>query len=133
VTRRLDPGSRAFLERPLFGKLATLMRDGSPQVTPVWYMLERGKLIVNTARGRVKYWNMKRDPRVCLLVDDGYSYVSVFGAARLATERDAMKDIETLAVRYRGEKRGRADARNRYWKMKRVSFEVIPTRLVIGP
>ncbi len=127
-----DEKTSAFLKGVHFAKLATLMRDGSPQVTPVWYMLEGGKLIVNTTTDRTKFRNVRRDPRVSLLVDDGYSYVTVFGAARVATERDPKKDIEALAIRYRGEEEGRKAARERYWKMDRVSLEIVPRKVVSG-
>ena len=126
---RFDKKSEAFLKEVLFGKLATLMRDGRPQLTPVWYMYEDGKVFVNTARGRVKYNNIKRDPRVSLLVDDGYRYLVIAGKARVAGERDPLKDIETLAIRYRGEK-GRKSARTIYWKQERVTIEILPDRII---
>ena len=129
MTSLLNDKEAEFLGGTHFAKFATLMKDGSPQVTPVWYMLEGGKLIINTTTDRVKFRNVRRDPRVCLLVDNGYSYVEVFGRARIATERDAKGDIEALAVRYRGEEEGKKAARERYWKMDRVSIEVVPTRV----
>jgi PPOX class probable F420-dependent enzyme len=123
---------QSFLGGKHFAKLATLMKDGRPQLTPIWYMYEDGKLIVNTTEDRVKYRNMKRDPRVSLLIDDGYPYVSIWGKARIATERNPNKDIETLAIRYTGVKAGRKAARERYWKQKRVSVEIIPQKIVSG-
>jgi len=126
----LDPKVRTFLKGKLFGKLATAMKDGSPHVTPIWYMLEDGKIIVNTTRNRVKYFNIQRDDRVCFLVDDGYPYAIIFGRARIANERDANRDIETLAIRYTGEEEGRKSARERYWKQERCSIEIVPERIV---
>ena len=126
------PKVAKFLEGKYFGKLATVMKDGSPHVTPIWYMVDDGKVIVNTTRSRVKYFNIKRDSRVCFLVDDGYPYVILFGRARLAEERDGKKDIETLAIRYTGEEAGRKAARDRYWKAERVSIEIVPERVVSG-
>ncbi|MBI3841069.1 MAG: PPOX class F420-dependent oxidoreductase [Thaumarchaeota archaeon] len=125
-----DAKAEAFLKEPHFAKLATLMRDGSPQLTPIWYMYEDGKLIVNTTRDRVKFRNIRRDARVALLVDNGYTYVTVFGRGRVAEERDPKADIERLAIRYRGEESGRKAARDRYWKMDRVSIEIVPERIV---
>jgi hypothetical protein len=78
----------------------------------------------------VKFRNVKRDDRVCLLVDNGYSYVAIFGRARIARTRDSMKDIETLAIRYRGEEKGRKMVRDSLWKMDRISLEVVPERVV---
>jgi len=127
---KLDTKVEAFLKGKYFGKLATTMKDGSPHVTPIWYMLDDGKLFVNTTTDRVKYFNIKRDDRVCFLVDDGYPYTIIFGKARIAKERDANKDIETMAIRYTGEEAGKKAARERYWKQERASIEIIPERVV---
>jgi PPOX class probable F420-dependent enzyme len=127
---KLDPKAEKFLRGKHFGKLATTMKDGSPHVTPIWYMLEGGKILVNTTTNRVKYFNIKRDNRVCFLVDDGYQYVIVFGKARMAKERDANKDIEALAIWYTGAKAGRKAARERYWMQERATIEIIPERVV---
>jgi len=127
---RLDPKVEKFLRGKYFAKLATTMKDGSPHVTPIWYMLEDGKILVNTTTNRVKYHNIERDNRVCFLVDDGYPYVIIFGRARMAKERDGKKDIETLAIRYTGAEAGRKAARERYWKQDRATIEVIPERVV---
>jgi len=125
----LDAKAQEFLKGKYFGKIATVRKSGSPHVTPIWYLLEGDRLIINTTTERVKYRNIKRDPRVCFLVDDGYPYVMIEGKARIATERDPKKDIEALAIRYTGEEAGRKSARERYWKMDRVSIEIIPERV----
>jgi len=127
---KLDPRVEEFLRGKYFGKLATTMKDGSPHVTPIWYLLENRKILVNTTTNRVKFFNIKRDNRVCFLVDNAYQYVIMFGRARMAGERDAKKDIETLAIRYTGAKAGRKAARERYWKQERVTIEIIPERVV---
>lgn len=121
--------AEAFLKGAHFAKLATLNKDGSPQLTPIWYMYVDGRLIVNTTTDRVKFRNIMRDNRVSLLIDDGYPHVAVAGRARVASERDPMKDIETLAIRYTGEKAGKKAAREVYWKQKRVSLEILPEKV----
>jgi PPOX class probable F420-dependent enzyme len=113
-----------------FASFSTIHRDGSPHTTPIWYMYEDGKFIVNTSLERVKVKNVMRDDRVALLVHEAYSYLLVEGRARIANERDPLKDIESLAIRYHGEEKGRRDARNYYWKQKRVSIEVVPRKFV---
>lgn len=130
---RLSGGVSTFVDRPgLFAKLTTLMKDGSPHTTPIWYMYDGGQLIVNTTRERQKFKNIQRDDRVALLIDDGYSYVLFRGRARVADERDAKKDIESLAVRYQGEEKGRKAARVQFWKQERVSLEIVPEKVVSG-
>ena len=128
---RLSPKVVAFLNGKHFGKIATIRRDGSPHVTPIWYMLDDGKIIINTTTEREKYHNVRRDPRVAFLVDSGYPYVMIIGKARVAKERDHKKDIESLAIRYTGEKAGRKAARDRYWKDPRVSIEIVPEKVVV--
>lgn len=126
----LNPKVEKFLEGKHIGKIATVMKDGSPHLTPIWYMMEGGKLVINTTTGRVKYRNIVRDGRVCFLVEDGYSHVILFGKARVAKERDGKKDIETLAIRYQGEAQGKKSARSIYWKQPRATIEIIPSRVV---
>ena len=73
-----------------FANLATLMPDGSPQVTPVWCDYKDGLVRVNTAKGRVKARNLKKDARVALAVadpDNPYRYVQIRGRVRRKTVR----------------------------------------------
>ena len=50
--------------------IATIMKDGSPQLSPVWADIEEGHVLVNTAEGRIKHKNVLRDPRVAISVVD---------------------------------------------------------------
>jgi len=93
-------------QKKALAQLATLMPDGSPQVTPVWFQYENGKFIVNTARGRVKDRNMARDPRVALAIvdpDNPYSHLAVRGKVVRATEKGADANIDALAKKYLGQ------------------------------
>ena len=127
----LTPKVRRFLDGKHIGKLATIMGDGSPHVTPIWYMREGDRVVVNTTTARVKYRNIEHDGRVCFLVDEGYPYVVIFGRARIAEERDRMEDIQKLAIRYTGKEAGAKAARTRFWKEPRVSIEITPERVVV--
>lgn len=127
---KFDSKAEEFLGGKHFAKVATVKKDGSPHVTPIWYMYEDGRLYINTTTDRVKYYNIRRDPRVSLLVDDGYPYVIVEGKGRIANERDPKKDIETLAIRYTGEEAGRKSARERFWKMDRITIEIVPEKII---
>lgn len=85
--------------------LATLMPDGSPQVTPVWFFYENGKFIVNTARGRVKDKNMTKNARVALSImdpDNAYAHIAVRGKIVRITEEGADASIDALAKKYLG-------------------------------
>jgi len=88
--------------------LATIMADGSPQVTPVWFDIVDGLIRVNTARGRQKDRNMTREPRVALTIqdpDDPYRYMQVRGVVVETTEKDADGHIDLLAQKYLDEER----------------------------
>ncbi|MDV3278574.1 MAG: PPOX class F420-dependent oxidoreductase [Nitrososphaerales archaeon] len=129
---KFDKKAGDFLKGTHFAKLATPNKNGSPQLTPVRYKYDNGKLIINTTRDRQKFLNMKRDDRVAFFIDEGYRYVATRGRAREAKERDPNEDIEALAVAYTGEEKGRESARDVYWKQQRVSFEIAPLRVFSG-
>ena len=97
---------KAYLDlfsKPAFAHLVTLMPDGSPQVTPVWVDLDGNTVIVNTAKGRLKDRNMKRDPRVALAVSDPanpYRYVQVRGRVSEISENGGDAHIDKMAKKY---------------------------------
>jgi PPOX class probable F420-dependent enzyme len=102
----LDERARKLIGEPNLAHLATLMADGSPHVTPVWVDLEGDKVLVNTARGRVKDRNMRRDPRVALSlvsVSDPYERVSIRGrVVDIRNGEEADRHIDELAKKYMG-------------------------------
>ena len=94
----------ALINEPHLGFVATVMTDGSPQVTPVWVDTDGENLRFNTARGRVKTNNLERDPRIAVLVadeKDGYRWIGVRGTAEL-TDEGADEHIDALAKKYLG-------------------------------
>jgi hypothetical protein len=93
-------------EKKALAHLATLMPDGSPQVTPVWFLYDKGKFIVNTARGRVKDRNMQNNTRVALSIvdpDNAYAHLAVRGKIVKATEEGANASIDAMAKKYLGQ------------------------------
>ena len=96
---------RDLFTKPAFAHLVTLMPDGSPQVTPVWCDLQNGMVIVNTAKGRLKDRNMRRDPRVALAISDPanpYRYIQIRGRVAEITEQGADTHIDRMAKKYLG-------------------------------
>ncbi len=92
-------------DKKAFASLATIMPDGSPQVTPVWFDYVGGAIRVNTAKGRVKARNLKVGAAVALSImdpDNAYRYVQVRGRVRKATEEGAAAHIDSLAKKYLG-------------------------------
>ncbi|HKB25694.1 MAG TPA: PPOX class F420-dependent oxidoreductase [Methylomirabilota bacterium] len=97
-----------FTTKKAFAHLATLGRDGAPQVTPVWVDYDGTHVRFNTARGRVKERNLRRDPRVALALqdpDNPYRYVQVRGRVAEMTEKGADAHIDALAKKYLGQDR----------------------------
>lgn len=94
-----------LFQKKAFASLATLMPDGRPQVTPVWCDFDGAHVIVNSAKGRLKDRNMRRDPRVSLAImdpDNPYRYLEVRGRVVEATEQGAEEHIDKMAKKYWG-------------------------------
>jgi PPOX class probable F420-dependent enzyme len=101
LTVTIPEAVRAFLDEPRFAVLATINPDGTPQQTVMWYALRGNTIIMNTAAGRVKDDNIRRDNRVSVCWEDGYRYVSIDGTVTLDEDLDtARTDIFALARRY---------------------------------
>lgn len=101
----ISAGVRRLLEEPNFGHLATVMPDGSPQVTPVWIDYDGTHILVNTAEGRAKYRNIRRDPRVALDVisqANPYAFAIIRGRVVEITSEGAEEHIDSLAKQYMG-------------------------------
>ncbi len=96
-----------LLQRPLLAILATLMPDGSPQATPLWFDYDGQYVRVNVAQGRVKERNMRRDPRVALVIVDDenpYRYLQIRGRVVQIIEGDVARlHIDELSRRYTGQ------------------------------
>jgi PPOX class probable F420-dependent enzyme len=94
---------RDLFSKPAFANLATLMPDGNPQVTPVWIDYDGKYVIVNSAKGRQKDRNLRREPRVALTVMDPenpYRYLGIRGRVKEITERGADAHIDKMAKKY---------------------------------
>ncbi|HZP26317.1 MAG TPA: PPOX class F420-dependent oxidoreductase [Dehalococcoidia bacterium] len=85
--------------------IATIMPDGSPQVTPVWIDYDGTHILVNTATGRVKWRNLQRNPNVALSVvgsQNAYKAISIRGRVVEMTEDGANDHIDKLSLKYLG-------------------------------
>jgi PPOX class probable F420-dependent enzyme len=99
---------RDLFEKKAFAQLATLLPDGSPHVAPVWFEYDGRHFIINTAKGRVKDKNMRRDPRVGIDIldpDNPYRHLSVRGRVVNVTEEGAGDHINKLTKKYIGQDR----------------------------
>lgn len=104
--------------------LATLMPDGSPQVTPVWFDMDGGYILVNTNEGRAKDRNMKARPKVAMTLQDPndfYRYLGIRGEVVGYSREGADEHINQLSLKYD----------NKPWVPKegqrRIIFKIKPT------
>ena len=94
-----------LLEKQAFANLGTLMKDGSQQVTPVWVDYDGKYVRINSAKGRVKDKNIRRDPRVSVSIQDPanrYRYLEIRGKVVEITETGADDHINKLSQNYLG-------------------------------
>ncbi len=92
-----------LFHKKAFGSFTTLMSDGSPQTTPVWVDFADGKVLVNSALGRQKDKNVRRDPRVAITLidpDNPYRYLEIRGRISEITHEGADQLIDKLSKKY---------------------------------
>ena len=92
-------------KKKAFAQLATLMPDGSPHVAPVWFDYDGEHILIDSAKGRVKDKNIRRDPRVGIDIldpDNPYRHLSIRGRVVEITEKGADELIDKLSKKYTG-------------------------------
>lgn len=112
--------TRAFLF------LATAMKDGSPQVTPIWFNHDDQHILINSAKGRVKDRNMRARPQVAMVIQDPadpYRYLQIRGRVVEISEEGGLEHINALALKYTGKP----------WKANpgetRVIYKILPENM----
>jgi len=116
-----------LFEKKAFASLATVMPDGSPQVTPVWVDFDGSHVIVNSARGRQKDKNMQRNAKVALSIldpDNPYRYLEIRGKVEGITEEGADAHIDKMAKKYMG----KDTYPYRRPEEVRVLYKILPTK-----
>lgn len=127
----LTPEQRKYFEDKNFAFIATLDRDGSPQVTPTWVDTDGKNILINTANTRQKFPNVKRDPRVSIsLVDQGNPYKAIFVKGKVTSIQQgeiAENHIDRMAKKYLGQDK----YPYRQPSEKRVLLTIEPTKIVL--
>jgi PPOX class probable F420-dependent enzyme len=130
-----------LMQGTLTGKLATVKRDGSPHVVPIWFILDdssdnnsSGDIIFTTSSMSVKAKNIQRDNRVSICIDDQtppFSFVTVYGTAKIQqyTENELLKLATKIAGRYMGRKNAESYGRRNSTEGE-VLVRVKPTGIV---
>ena len=105
ISREVDDSVIRLLTGKNFAFVATLMKDGSPQITPTWIDYDGKTILINTAEGRVKQKNVSRDPHVAISIVDQnnpYNMLTIRGKMIEQTSNGADDHIDKLAKRYLG-------------------------------
>lgn len=112
-------------EKKTIVHLATIMPDGTPQVSPVWVDFDGEHVLINSARGRVKDENMERNPNVALSMtdpDNAYRRLLIRGRVVAITEEGADAHIDKLSKKYTG----REKYQSRTPGESRVIYRILP-------
>jgi PPOX class probable F420-dependent enzyme len=134
-----DEEVRDFLERARVTVLTSLGRDGMPHPIPMFYGIESdGAIVMSTYTKSQKIQNLKRDPRVSLLIEDGSQYaelrgVVLYGKAELVPDTDEVMGMIALVAARQGEASDESpEARAGRYRMasKRTGIRVLPERIV---
>lgn len=121
-----------FLKRPLVAILVTSRRDGTPQVSPIWYEYGEGKFFCQVDANAVKARNIRRDPHVALCIanhDEPYKYVVVEGTCEIVHEAVAER-TRSISTRYSGKRRGEELTRQVMETSTPVVLELMPTKML---
>ncbi|MET9549545.1 MULTISPECIES: PPOX class F420-dependent oxidoreductase [unclassified Streptomyces] len=106
MSAALSDQLKALLDAPSFITVATIQPDGSPQLSPVWVKRDGDDVLFSTTLGRRKEKNLRRDPRVTVLLqpfDAPYTYAEIRGTAEMTTE-GGQELIDELSLKYTGKK-----------------------------
>lgn len=126
--QKLSQNNKDIFSKKALVHIATRMPDGSPQVSPVWVDLDGDRIVVNSAKGRLKDRNMRADPRVALSVtdpDNPYVAIMIRGKVVKITEEGADAHIDKMAKKYLGQDR----YPNRMPDEVRVLYYIEPERI----
>lgn len=118
-------------DKKAFLYLATIMKDGSPQVTPVWFNTDGTHILVNSAEGRLKDKNMRARPAVAMVIADPadpYRYLQIRGKVVEITLSGAEEHIDALAFKYQGA----PTYPYRRAGEKRVTYKILPEQVDAG-
>jgi PPOX class probable F420-dependent enzyme len=113
-----------------FAHLATVMEDGSPQVTTVWFNINGKYVLINSLEGRVKDKNMRKRPKVALIIpdpQDPYRYLQIRGHVAEITKEGARAHIDVLAGKYTGT----AQYRGFHQGDVRVTYKILPESVTV--
>jgi len=127
---------RDLLDKPIFVTVNTVMADGQPQSTVVWFDYEGDHLRINTTRGRQKPKNFAREPRVSVLFvdpDNPYRWMEIRGIVSEPIEDGAVDHIHKLSLKYTGKRYyGDFAPAERQFQETRIIYQIQPTKVLVS-
>ena len=132
----LSDEQKAFLsEGTRTAKIATVRKDGSPHVVPVWFLVDGDTLIFTTGEKTSKGLSMQRDPRISICVEDDrppFSFIAVNATVELIDDMALLKEWSPrIAARYMGN-----DLAEQYGARNAVPGELVvrvtPTKIIFA-
>jgi PPOX class probable F420-dependent enzyme len=132
VAVALSDKLKQILDGKVFVTVSTIQPDGSPQSSPMWVKRDGDELLVSTTVDRRKYLNLKRDPRVTVVVIDPempYSYAEIRGSVEMTTD-GGQELIDQLALKYSGKARYADFNPAAAQDAQRVVIRVVPRKVV---
>ena len=122
---------REFLNERRYAVLATGNPDGTIQQTVMWYLIEDDNVVMNTAKGRVKFRNMAQDSFISICVEDGLRSVTIAGKVDINDDPvRGLADIQRIGLRYDTEQEVR-DAFEQNWKHQHRVTLTLPIGRVV--
>ncbi len=127
----LSDWAQDLLREEHFAVLSTLNKDGSSQLTTMWYLLENDGTIVMSTPGHLqKVKNLRRDPRLAICVEDGSRYVSLYGMVTINEDQAIVhQDIQHLVERYIKDEAARQHTIALFVQQSRVALRFIPEKV----
>jgi PPOX class probable F420-dependent enzyme len=105
--------------------------DGAPFSAVVWYALEGEHIVFNSAEGRRWPANLRRDPRVTIMIEEGYNYVQILGRVHIIDDQEAAQaQMAKIAARYSATPEILAERIAEFKKQTRIGFELSPTAIL---
>src|SRR5262245_22574378 len=124
---KLPEGVQKMFKAKNFGHLATLMKDGSPHVAPVWVDCDEHHILVNTVEGHIKVNNVQRDPRVAISItnqENPYQRIMIRGRVVEIAHEGAEEHIDVVSNKYQGRDYDRTKP-----EYVRVILKIEPSRI----
>ncbi|MFG2752417.1 PPOX class F420-dependent oxidoreductase [Streptomyces xanthophaeus] len=132
MTAALSDSLKTLIDdSPVFATVATIQPDGSPQLSVTWIARDGDDLLISTTVGRRKEKNLRRDPRITVMINPDtapYTYAEVRGTATLTTE-GGQQLIDDLSVKYTGRDYAEFNPASKD-DAERVVVRVVPRKVV---